>query len=285
MTFTINATATSVCTIAGATVLFIGVGTCVIDADQSGNASYSPAPRVQQSFTVQPASSGNFYATNFPNAENPISEGGKWINGKAVGLDWNNAQSVPGKAYASVLSGATGSRYDDSIAHLSTSVATFTPNQFAQGIVYRAAGYAAGSIGGNWMVRFLYRATGYAPAASDHEVELLLRFQITPHSARGYEVLWGHSGSLAIVRWNGPVGNYTALLELGDPGIGPLVDGDVLRAEIIGSVIKVYKNGVLVMTGPTNTTWTDGQPGMGFWPVDSATPQNLGWKSYQAGNL
>src|SRR5207253_1254415 len=52
VTFTIDATATSVCSIAGSTVSFIGVGTCVIDANQPGNANYNAAPQVQQSFAV-----------------------------------------------------------------------------------------------------------------------------------------------------------------------------------------------------------------------------------------
>jgi len=50
--FTIDAAATSVCSISGSTVSFIGVGTCVIDANQAGNANYSAAPQVQQSFAV-----------------------------------------------------------------------------------------------------------------------------------------------------------------------------------------------------------------------------------------
>src|SRR5436309_9006718 len=49
---TIDATATSVCTISGSTVSFIGAGTCVIDANQAGNASYNAASQVQQSFAV-----------------------------------------------------------------------------------------------------------------------------------------------------------------------------------------------------------------------------------------
>jgi hypothetical protein len=212
---------------------------------------------------VAPAG-GSSYTTSFPLTENPISEGGMWINGGAVGLDWNNVRTESGYAHGSVLV-AYPSRYSDDIAHLNPAFVAVAANQYAQGTVYRAA--------------------GYAPAGSGHEIELLLRFQITPHSARGYEVLWGHSGYLAIVRWNGPVSDYTPLLDTGDPGIGAPVDGDVLRAEIIGSVIKVYKNGSLVATGPSNTTWTDGQPGMGFWPVDSSTPQNLGWKDYTAGGL
>jgi hypothetical protein len=38
--------------VAGATVSFIGAGTCVINAHQLGNASYSPAAQAQQSFGV-----------------------------------------------------------------------------------------------------------------------------------------------------------------------------------------------------------------------------------------
>ncbi len=52
MTFTIDASASTVCSIAGSTVSFIGVGTCVINANQAGNANYAAAPQVQQSFAV-----------------------------------------------------------------------------------------------------------------------------------------------------------------------------------------------------------------------------------------
>jgi hypothetical protein len=222
--------------------------------------SPTPAPHSGQG-SVQaptPGISGARYSTNFPTTESPIGEDGRWVNGRAVGLDWHDVQSVLHKAYASAFSGVA-SRYDDSIAVLTTS---FAPNQFAQGTVFRAV--------------------GYSPSAS-HEVELLLRFQVTAHSARGYEVLWGHDGGLAIVRWNGPLGNYSALRE--GPNIGQAVEGDVLRVEIVGGVISVFKNGSLVATGPPDTTWTDGQPGIGFWPKPGATLQNYGWKSYTAGSL
>jgi hypothetical protein len=55
VTFTIDASATSVCSITGSTVSFIGTGTCVINANQAGNANYNPAPQVQQSFPVAKA--------------------------------------------------------------------------------------------------------------------------------------------------------------------------------------------------------------------------------------
>jgi hypothetical protein len=58
VTVTIDAASGSVCSIAGSTVSFIGPGTCTIDANQAGNASYNAAPRAQQSFPVQAGSSG-----------------------------------------------------------------------------------------------------------------------------------------------------------------------------------------------------------------------------------
>src|SRR5262249_29385534 len=51
----IDAAASSVCSLSGSTVSFTGVGTCVIDANQAGNATYAAAPQVQQSFAVGPA--------------------------------------------------------------------------------------------------------------------------------------------------------------------------------------------------------------------------------------
>jgi hypothetical protein len=50
--FTIDATASSVCSISGAVVSFTAVGTCWIDANQAGDSTYAVAPQVQQHFTV-----------------------------------------------------------------------------------------------------------------------------------------------------------------------------------------------------------------------------------------
>ena len=228
--------------------------------DAAGNVSAQTS-----AVTATTDSSGSGYSTTFSATENPIDEGGNWVNGKAVGIDWNNVQTIPGRAYASVLSG-NPNRYNDSIAHLS---GAYNADQFAQGTVYRDA--------------------SYNPGTSKHEVELLLRFDISANYARGYEILWGVSGYLAVVRWNGPLGNYTALYDTGDPGIGPAVDGDVLRAEISGNIVKVYKNSVLKatvdITSKGGTVWSTGKPGMGFWPVDGAILDKFGWKNFQAGNL
>ncbi len=53
VTFT-SATA-PVCTVSGTTVHIVAAGTCTIDADQAGNASWNAAPQVAQGFTVTAA--------------------------------------------------------------------------------------------------------------------------------------------------------------------------------------------------------------------------------------
>jgi hypothetical protein len=45
------------CSVTGATVSLLGAGSCVIDANQAGTSSYTAAPQVQQSFTIQAATS------------------------------------------------------------------------------------------------------------------------------------------------------------------------------------------------------------------------------------
>lgn len=224
-----------------------------------GSESGSVEVTVSRTPPVHPVAT---YSTNFSSTENPISEGGKWVNGKTVGLDWNDVQAGAGKAYAAELISAV--RYDDSIAHLNSPV--FAANQYAQGEVSRVP--------------------GYRNPTDKHEIELLLRFRIDANSAGGYEVLWGQAGGIFVVRWNGPLSDYTSLGGVPAPGPGPAVDGDILRVEIIGNIISVYKNGNLVVTAhDPNSTWTDGQPGIGFWPTPGSTLESYGWTNFEAGNL
>ncbi len=51
----IDATSATVCTINNGIVAFIGAGTCTIDANQGGDATYAAAPQAQQSFAVASA--------------------------------------------------------------------------------------------------------------------------------------------------------------------------------------------------------------------------------------
>jgi uncharacterized protein (TIGR03437 family) len=56
LTLTYTSTTLSVCTVSGSTVTVVGVGTCSITASQAGNADYSAATSVMQSFTVSQGS-------------------------------------------------------------------------------------------------------------------------------------------------------------------------------------------------------------------------------------
>ena len=56
-----------VCTVAGASLTLVALGTCTIQASQAGSANYSAASAVKVSFTVTAASGFNLIAT--PNSE------------------------------------------------------------------------------------------------------------------------------------------------------------------------------------------------------------------------
>jgi len=51
--FAIDSSASSVCSISGGVVSFKAAGTCVVDANQAGNANWIAAAQVQQGFTVK----------------------------------------------------------------------------------------------------------------------------------------------------------------------------------------------------------------------------------------
>jgi hypothetical protein len=214
------------------------------------------------------APSQSSYTTTFPLTENPISEGAGWTNGTVASNLWNNVKTVNSIACAANFANTLGSRYDDPIACLKTSVHAFTPNQYVEATVHRAVGYSPNQ------------------SVTKHEIELLLRWLISGTTARGYEFLIGHDGGCCWVRWNGARGSYQQLSAVAYPGVA---DGDVFRVEITGTTMNAYKNGAAIANQLySDSTWADGQPGMGFWPVnDGVAPvlENYGWKDWQAGDL
>lgn len=199
------------------------------------------------------------YSTKFPLAENPISEGGKWINGGAVGLDWTNVRTIPGLAFGTELGNSGGnSAYDDSTAVLA---GTWGPDQTVQATV----------------------AVSNASSSGFQEVELRLRTTITPHSITGYEINGSVSNGytyVTIVRWNGPLGSFTELNIT--HAVNTLVTGNILKATIRGSTITAYLNGVQVLQASDNTL-TSGSPGIGFFfQGASGLNANYGFSSFTA---
>lgn len=179
------------------------------------------------------------YVTRFEGSENPLSEGGKWLNN---GQDWTRIRKKDGVAYGTQTGTGTGDkRFDDSFAHLSG----FPPDQEAWGEVKIAK-----------------------PNASCHqEVEILLRWTSSAHSATGYECnarcLSDKSSYMEIVRWEGPLGRFTYLAQKRGPDYG-LKHGDTLKASIVGNVITVYVNGTKKIQA-TDGTYKTGNPGIGMF--------------------
>src|SRR5262245_38288089 len=196
------------------------------------------------------------YTTAFPSTENPISEGGIWTNGGAVGVDWSNVRTTPGLAFGT-QTGVDG--FNDSIAVLQ---GTWSPDQTATGTVFSVNQQNGG----------VYE-----------EVEILLRFAITPHGARGYELNFSlrNDGSqyAQIVRWNGALDDFTAL---DSRAIPPLQTGDRVKGTIVGNTITTFVNDVEIFH-LTDSVFTDGNPGMGFY-VQGTTGVNAdyGFTCYSA---
>jgi len=74
---TIDVSASSVCSISGAVVHFLAVGTCTVDANQAGNNNWLPAAQVQQPFSVSAAASNATVTTTQVSAASvPLSPTG-----------------------------------------------------------------------------------------------------------------------------------------------------------------------------------------------------------------
>ena len=190
-----------------------------------------------------PSSRHNGYATSFVAAEQPISEGGRWISGRSAGTDWADVRTGIGLAYGTESGRGQGdAAYDDSTALLN------------------------GTWGSDQTVEAEVRSIH--PTDYDfEEVELRLRSSLTTHNAVGYEVLFRCSKSTnayaSIARWDGGLGKFTYLSQKNGPEFG-VADGDIVKATAVGGVITGYINGVEVIRA-TDNTYDHGKPGMGFW--------------------
>jgi hypothetical protein len=183
------------------------------------------------------------YTTNFSIAEDPISQGGKWINGKTIGLDWSDVATIPGLAYGTESGKETGDNaYDDSTALLTGS---WQPDQTVEATVR--------SVNQNENVF--------------EEVELRLRSSLSAHNSTGYEVLFrcmpGGQAYASIVRWDGALGKFSYLAQKQGPEYG-VTDGDLVKARIVGTLITAYINDRPVLEA-SDGTYSRGSPGIGFW--------------------
>ena len=82
-----------------------------------------------------------------------------------------------------------------------------------------------------------------------------------------------------IVRWNGKVGDWTSLKKHTGAQYG-VKDGDLVKATIVGNVIKGYVNGVEVHIRHGQHV-QGGNPGMGFNYGVEKSNGDFGFSSYE----
>ena len=84
------------------------------------------------------------YRTSFPATENPISEGGMWLNGRTDGIDWVDVIASNGEVYGAVTRMAVAERRVEQ-GNLEAGAARAAP----RGGLRRPDGRAAGKWGRN----------------------------------------------------------------------------------------------------------------------------------------
>jgi len=220
------------------------------------------------------------YTTNFPATENPISQGGKWLNGKKNGIVFNDMQTTPGLAFGTAVSPSgcpqTPTDCTDNTAVLTGS---WSADQMAQGTVHTVNQTTGDG------------CTTFECGTIYEEVELRLRTTITANSITGYEINFrctsNGSQYQQIGKWLGPVGQFAAV---GNAVQGPgLHNGDVVKATIVGNLITVYINGVQVNQATDSTFPSGGSPGIGTFEINrggaTTTLSDFGFTSFTAAEL
>lgn len=204
-------------------------------------------------------SSKRSYSTNFPLTENPISEGGNWINGDLVGLDWFDVRTTPGFAFGTAISAG----YDDPTAVI------------------------VGPWASNHAVEVTVR-NDLVSVADTAEMELRLRTTISAHDLTGYELLIaadpGFTPYVQIMRWNGPSGDFTEVTASKPNVPTTLATGDVLTATAIGTTLRLYQNG-LEIANADDATFMTGSPGMGFFGRTTTDMTAFGYTHLRAWEL
>jgi hypothetical protein len=209
------------------------------------NDAYSNSAAGQAIYFGRP---GNYYTT-FTSTENPISDGQSegviWTNGAATGSNWSNVQTDGAHAFGTQTAHAAPP-YDDSLAHLNG----FGPDNAITTVLHRAAGSIVGL-----------------------EFEHLHRFLITNGNARGIEVdCWPDGGKVNIVRWNGPLNDFTPLVTNLTTNVS-FNDGDVWFSQMVGQILTIKCNSNLVYQGDIGNDYPTGQPGIGFYvDTNGGTP-------------
>jgi hypothetical protein len=206
--------------------------------------------------------SGRVYTTGFPLLENPIFESGIWLNGGQDGANWTDINTTPGLAFGTQTGNAPGpAQFADSTAVLT---GTWGANQQAQAVVFNSNPKNGSGI--------------------FEEVEIRLNTTITSGSITGYECNYSlrtdGSQYAQIVRWNGPLADFTLLNSL--RLTVPVTTGTKVMCQNVGGAITTYVNGTAIFS-VTDSTYTGGSPGIGmFLQGTTGVNRDYGFMSFSA---
>ncbi len=216
---------------------------------------------------------GPSYDTSWPADENPIAQAvagtPRWTVGG--GGFYNNIRSLGGLCYGA----ATSSGYDDCLAMLDTP--TIGNNHRVEVTVHRVVGYDPRDGDGNRISHEIGAYVRRGRAGSSNEF------------VTGYECLFpiDGGGDFQIIGWLGTTHDDLSNFDLGisvttmNGGLGTIAHGDVLAAQIVGSTIKCYRNGTQFAQA-TDTRYSTGKPGLGFFIRPGGTPASFCISRYRA---
>lgn len=212
------------------------------------------------------------YSTAFRRDEAPICEGGIWLNGRTNGLDWTDVLVRNGVAIGA-----------ESRTDMTAGIANPAPDSDPTWIYDDPTAVLAGE----WGIDQYAAGTVFSRNQTERcyqEVELRLRSTISPNRCTGYEIFWRCLGTenayVEIVRWNGPLGDFTSLCKHSGARYG-VSDGDEVEATIVGNEIAGYRNGKKVIS-ITDDTFAGGSPGIGFNFGTGRTNIDYGFTLFEA---
>jgi hypothetical protein len=154
-----------VCTVSAGTVTFVGIGTCAIDANQSGDAGYLPAPQAQQSFAVGRAAQAISFTSAPPSAVvgDTATVSAQATSGLAISLSADASSAgvctVAGSAVSFVSAGTcvvdadqAGDATYTAATQVQQSFAVVAPSKSVQSIAFTSSAPAAATVGGTYAV-------------------------------------------------------------------------------------------------------------------------------------
>jgi hypothetical protein len=162
----------SVCTVSGTMASFVGVGTCMIDANQAGNTDYTAAPQAIQSFTVGQVTQAITFTSTPPSS---AAYGGIYPLAATGGGSGNAVAFASATTAVCTVSGTTATLVGVGTCTIDASQAgntdytaapqaiqSFTVGQASQAITFTSHSPASAIYGGTYSIAATGGASGSA---------------------------------------------------------------------------------------------------------------------------